>query len=192
MARYAVFASGRGSNFVAIAEKMSGSPHSLEFLLSDKKGAPALERARERGIASYTVSYKGRTRQEAEAEMLVHLARHKVELVALAGYMRLFTPLFLEGFKGEIINLHPALLPKYPGAHGIEESYNSKDTELGISIIRIDEGCDTGPILFQKSFRRTGGESLEETEAKIHELEHEWYPRVLRGLLDEIDKRRDQ
>jgi phosphoribosylglycinamide formyltransferase-1 len=191
MARVAVFASGRGSNFVAIAESLTTRrEHSLEFLLTDRPRAAVLDRARERGITSYIVPYKGRERTEAEAEILTCLSRHAVELIALAGFMRLFTPFFLRGFKGDIINIHPALLPKYPGTHGIGESYRSPDKELGISIIRIDEGCDTGPVILQKSFQRNGSESLEEIEAKIHELEHLWYPRVLMGLLDDIEERR--
>jgi phosphoribosylglycinamide formyltransferase-1 len=191
MSRLAVFASGRGSNFAAIADSLKGvKGHSLEFLLSDRKAAPALELARDRGITSYYVSYKGRERPEAEAEMLVHLARHKVELIALAGFMRLFTPFFLRGFSGDIVNIHPALLPKYPGIHGIEESIGSGDRELGITIMRIDEGFDTGPVIVQKSFTRSGSESLEEIEARIHGLEHLWYPRVVKELLDGIEKRR--
>jgi phosphoribosylglycinamide formyltransferase-1 len=193
MARLAVFASGRGSNFVAVAEALRDRPdHSLEFLLCDKKGAPALDRASEMGVASYLVTYAGKKRETTEAEMLIHLARHKVDLLALAGFMRLLTPFFLQGFKGDIVNLHPSLLPKYPGAHGIEESYRSGDSELGISIMRIDTGCDTGPLIFQKSFTRNGTESLDEIERRIHELEHAWFPKVLIDLLDGIDRGREK
>ena len=91
--------------------------------------------------------------------------------------------------KGPVINLHPSLLPRYPGVHAIEESFNSEDKDLGISVMRIDEGVDTGPVLLQKSFMRTGAESLEEIEARIHKLEYEWFPHVLIGLLDDIDGR---
>jgi len=191
MARLAVFASGRGSNFVAIADHLKAkTSHTLEFLLCDKPGAAVMERARERGVTSYLVPYKGRTREAAEAEMLIHVSRHKVDIIALAGFMKLFTPFFLKGFQGDIINIHPALLPKYPGTHGIEESYRSADTELGISIMKIDAGCDTGPLILQKSFTREGSESLEQIEEKIHALEHTWYPIVLVRLLDEMDSRR--
>ncbi len=191
MARLAVFASGRGSNFVAIARAMKArSVHSLEFLLCDRKAAPAFERARELGVKSYYVTYVNRSREAAEAEMLVHLARHAVDVVALAGYMRLFTPFFISGFHGDILNLHPALLPKYPGAHGIEDSFASGDEELGISVIRVDSGCDTGPILMQKSFTRSGTEGIEEIESRIHALEHEWYPRAVMDRLDAVQGRK--
>ena len=188
MARLAVFASGRGSNFVALADCIAAAGrHGIEFLLCDVEGAPVLERARERGIPTFPVSYAGVAREAVEKKMVRHLERRRVDVVALAGFMRLLTPYFISGFKGPVINLHPSLLPKYPGTHGIEESCRSTDQELGISIIRIDEGVDTGPILLQKSFPRAGGESLEEIERRIHALEHEWFPKVVLGLLDEID-----
>ncbi len=191
MARLAVFASGRGSNFVAIAQQMKRQDrHSLEFLLCDQPAAPVLLKAKELGIPSYLEPYAGRGRAEAEKRMLSHLERHSVDLVALAGFMRLLTPLFLEGFRGEIVNVHPSLLPKYPGTHGIEESFRSRDRELGVTVMRIDEGCDTGPVIAQRSFVRDGRESLEQVEQRIHELEHSLFPAVLLDLLDGIDARR--
>ena len=190
MARLAVFASGKGSNFVAIvgALKMARR-HAVEFLLCDVEGAPVLDRARELGVPVVPVSYKGQPREVVEKKIVRHLERRGVDLVALAGFMRLLSPYFIDAFKGPVINLHPSLLPKYPGIHGIEESYHSPDRELGISVIRIDAGVDTGPVLVQKSFARAGGESLPEIEDRIHRLEHEWFPKVLIGLLDQIDGR---
>jgi phosphoribosylglycinamide formyltransferase-1 len=184
----AVFASGRGSNFVAIAKALrSAGRHGIEFLLCDMEGAPVLDRAKELGIPTFPVSYKGMAREAVEKKIVRHLERRCVDLVALAGFMRLLTPYFITAFKGPVINLHPSLLPRYPGIHGIEESFRSPDKELGISVIRINEGVDTGPVLRQESFARTGAESLEEIETRLHALEHEWFPRVLIRLLDEID-----
>jgi len=187
MARIAVFASGRGSNFVAIAKALAGMPHGIEFLLCDVDGAPVLDRARELKIPEVVVSYAGAQRQAVEKKIVRHLERRGVDVVALAGFMRLLTPWFLEAFKGPVINIHPSLLPKYPGIHGIEESYKSGDSELGITIMRVDEGVDTGPVILQRSFVRDPSESIEQVEARIHALEHEWYPRVLREMLDRID-----
>ena len=188
MARLAVFASGRGTNFVAIADALhAAGRHGIEFLLCDVEGAPALERAREHGIPTFPVSYTGQAREAVEKKIVRHLERRRVDIVALAGFMKLFTPYFIDAFKGPIINLHPSLLPKYPGTHGIEESYRSGDEELGISVIRIDAGVDTGPVILQKSFRRGGTESLEQIQECIHALEHEWFPRVILGMLDEIE-----
>lgn len=191
MANLAVFASGRGSNYLAIARVMRETPrHTLSCLISDRKDAPVLERARESGVPAHAVCYHGRPREEAEREMTAILRLYRVDLVALAGFMKLFTPYFLRAFQGPILNLHPALLPKYPGAHGIEESYRSGDPELGITVMEIDEGTDTGPILLQKSFRRTGGEGIGEIEERIHALEHEWYPQAVLARLDTIGERR--
>jgi phosphoribosylglycinamide formyltransferase-1 len=188
MARLAVFASGRGTNFVAIAGALAvAKRHAIEFVLCDVAGAPILDRAQELGVPVVPVSYKGMTREAVEKKIVRHLERRRVDLVALAGYMKLLTPWFIHAFKGPVINLHPSLLPKYPGTHAIGESFRSDDKELGISVMRIDEGVDTGPVLLQKSFVRTGAESLEEIEGRIHTLEYEWFPRVLIELLDGID-----
>jgi phosphoribosylglycinamide formyltransferase-1 len=188
VASLAVFASGRGSNFVALAERLRGTPrHRLAVLVCDVAGAPVLERARELGVSARHVCYRGRSRAEAEAEMLAALREHGVDAVALAGFMRLLTPFFLAHFSGPVLNLHPSLLPKYPGTHGIEESWQSADRELGISVIRVDEGVDTGPVVLQRSFTRTGTESLEEIEHRIHDLEHEWFPVAVLQALDSLD-----
>jgi phosphoribosylglycinamide formyltransferase-1 len=187
MGRLAVFASGKGSNFIAIAAAMKEAKrHSIEFLLCDVEGAPVLDRAKELGVPTFAVSYKGQSREAVEKKIVRHLERRMVDMVALAGFMKLLTPYFIGAFKGPIINLHPSLLPKYPGTHSIEESFRSPDKELGISVIRIDAGVDTGPVLLQKSFTRQETESLDEIESRIHKLEHEWFPRVLIGLLDEM------
>jgi phosphoribosylglycinamide formyltransferase 1 len=190
MARLAVFASGRGSNFVALAQALrAAGRHRIEFLFCDVAGAPVLERARELSVPVFEMSYAGQKREVVEKKVVRHLERRQVDLVALAGFMKLLTPYFIDAFKGPVINLHPSLLPKYPGTHGIEESYASTDRELGITVMRIDAGVDTGPAILQKSFTRTGAESLEEIEERIHALEHQWFPRAIIGLLDEIDTR---
>lgn len=186
MANLAVFASGSGSNFQVIAEAVLKSSHSVACLICDKKKAYAAVRAQNFGIPCYFVSYKGKKREEAEEEIIEILKKHDIQLVALAGYMRLLSPVLVDFLPNKIINIHPALLPKFPGTHGIEESYNSGDKELGISIHRVDYGMDTGPIIIQKSFIRSGEESLEEIEEKIHALEHQWYPQVVLDLLDDI------
>ena len=188
MARLAVFASGTGSNFVAIAGGLKmARRHAIEFLLCDMEGAAGARPGARAEGARLSRQLHGLARQAVEKKIVRHLERRQVDLVALAGFMKLLTPYFIEAFKGPVINIHPSLLPKYPGVHGIEESYASADRELGITIMRIDAGVDTGPAILQKSFTRQGTESREEIEARIHALEHEWYPKVLIGLLDEID-----
>jgi phosphoribosylglycinamide formyltransferase-1 len=188
MARLAVFASGTGSNFVALAAGVRAAHrHAIEFLLCDVPGAKVLDRAKELGVPTVLMSYHGQSRESVEKKIVRHLERRGVDMVALAGFMKVLTPFFLDAFKGPVINLHPSLLPKYPGAHAMEESYNSGDTELGISVIRVDAGVDTGPILMQKSFTRNDSESLADIERRIHALEHQWFPQCVISLLDGID-----
>jgi phosphoribosylglycinamide formyltransferase-1 len=187
MAGIAVFASGRGTNFSAIADALRPTRHRLEFLLCDRAGAPVVERALKVGIPRFEVSWVGEKREAVEKKIVRHLERRAVDVVALAGFMRLLSPWFLDAFKGPVINVHPSLLPRHPGMHGIEESFKSGDSELGITIMRIDAGVDTGPAIVQKSFPRDPSDTLEEVEARIHALEHEWYPRVLLSMLDGID-----
>jgi phosphoribosylglycinamide formyltransferase-1 len=189
MARLAVFASGNGSNFQAIAEAVRKTGHSLEFLLCNKQSAYVIERARLLDIPVYLVSYLDKTREAVEREILDYTRRHHIDLIALAGYMKLLTPFFLSSFTGDILNVHPSLLPKYAGVNAIERSYRGGDPELGISVIKIDNGVDTGPVLFQTSFKREPAATLEQVEAKIHELEHTHFPAVIIRELDNRDKR---
>ncbi len=186
MARLAVLASGSGSNFEAIAEKIKGGPHSLACLICDRREAYVFERAEKYGIPAYYVNYAGRDRSLAEEEITAVLLEEKADLIALAGFMRLLSSDFVDRFSSRIINIHPSLLPKYPGTHGIEEGFNSGDRKLGITIHRVDHGLDTGPVIMQKSFIRSEEEDLGEIESRVHNLEHIWYPAVLLEILDSI------
>lgn len=193
MANAAVLASGSGSNFQAIAEALAdpaANPrgHQLVLLLCDKPGAGCLDRALRLDVPSVTVPYaKGGTteiRQAAETVMTTALEAYGADLVVLAGFMRVLTPLFVDRWKGRLVNIHPALLPRHPGAHGIADSFASGDTELGVTVHWVDAGVDTGPIIAQRSFPRSEAATLAAAEARIHQLEHELYPRVVLELLD--------
>lgn len=186
MANLAILASGNGSNFQAIAEVIANSRHKIVCLVCDRRNAFVFKRAENMNIPSFYVSYKNRDKAGAEREIAEILSESSADLIALAGFMRLLTPELIDKYPGKIINIHPSLLPKYPGTHGIKDSYDSEDFELGITIHRIDYGLDTGPVIVQKSFTRCGDESLDEIESKIHKLEHKHYPAVLQGILDDI------
>jgi phosphoribosylglycinamide formyltransferase-1 len=184
MARLAVFTSGNGSNFQAIAEKILLTGHTIACMICDRKDAYSFTRAENLGIKSYHVSYFKKEKEEAEKEIIRILENENVNLVALAGFMRLISPFFIDKYRNRIVNIHPALLPKYPGTHGIEESFNSGDNELGITIHYVEEGMDSGPVIMQKSFFRNNDEAIEEIEKKIHKIEHIYYPEVIEKLLD--------
>jgi phosphoribosylglycinamide formyltransferase 1 len=188
VADWAVLASGNGSNFEALARGLAGSPHRLTCLICDRRQAGVFERARRLGIASHHVSYSGRSRHEAEKEILGLLGHYRIDLVVLAGFMRLLSPDFIAAYPNRIVNIHPALLPRHPGRSAIEAGFFSTDPHLGISIHYVDAGVDTGPVIEQHSFPRIPGESLEKLEARIHALEHASYPPAVLHLLDAIEK----
>lgn len=195
MANYAVFASGRGSNFIAIHDYLARvhPRHQFLALVSDQPDSGAVAWAREHGLRVILLHYpKGKPRGEVEAELLTTLGEDKPDLLVFAGFMRLVSPVLIDAFPRRIVNIHPALLPRHPGAHAIAESYASGDTELGITIHYVDYGMDTGEVIVQESFSRNGDESLETIEARIHALEHGRYPRTVALLLDGIDAREEQ
>jgi phosphoribosylglycinamide formyltransferase-1 len=185
VANLAVLASGNGSNFQAIVERLRNSDHRVVCLICNKREAYAFERARALGVPAHLVTYAGRTREQAEREMLEVLGRYRIDLIALAGFMKLLTPLFIDAYPGRVVNIHPALLPAYPGTDSIRRSFEAGERRLGITIHRVDYGTDTGPIIAQYAILRKETDTLEETERAIHELEHTRYPEVLLSLLDE-------
>jgi phosphoribosylglycinamide formyltransferase-1 len=194
LAKVGILASGGGSNFQAIAEHLaahagSEGAHEVAVLVCDKAGAYCLDRAAKLGIPAHVVTYVKGDRVAAERQMITLLEAAGTDLVVLAGFMRILTPLFVRRWQGRLINIHPALLPKHPGAHGIDDSYDAGDAELGITIHHVDEGVDTGPIIEQHSFPRHAKMSLEEAEFRIHELEHEHYPAVILSLLNALSRR---
>jgi phosphoribosylglycinamide formyltransferase 1 len=194
VARLAVLASGNGSNFQAIAEALlaaEGLRHRCVLLAYDRKAAFAAERAARLGIEARYVGYFRRDIREAEAELAAALDGAGAELVALAGFMRLLSPGFVASRTGRIVNVHPSLLPRWPGAHAIERAYEEGEREYGVTVHFVDEGMDTGPIIASSSFVARAGSSLAEIEDRVHSIEHDIYPRALLGLLDAIDAKGD-
>ena len=188
MAEAVVFTSGNGSNFQAVCEAVAATEHKITAMICNKKDVYSFARAEKLGIPAYYVSYLGRSRSEAEAEIDALLTRLNPDLIVLAGFMKLLPPEMTEKYAGKIINIHPALLPKYPGTHGIEESFASPDKELGVTVHYVDAGMDTGSVIRQKSFFRTGEETIEEIEEKIHACEHEIYPQTVIELLNRAEE----
>ncbi len=184
MANIAVLASGSGSNFeaIAMAFQKAGGRHLVSTLICDQAKAFALKRAERLGIPSVIVSYRGRTRDAAESELASAIDASQASLVALAGFMRILTPNFIKRYRGRIINIHPSLLPDYPGIHSIKRAFSAGESSLGVTVHYVDEGMDTGAVIEQVKVPRRA--TLEETESAIHDAEHELYPRVLARMLD--------
>lgn len=183
--KIAIFASGNGSNFQVLADQILAGelPYTLSFLFCDQKKAYVLKRAEELEIPVFTFSPKEfTTKAEYETEILKLLKNFEVEAIVLAGYLRIIGPTLLKAYPQKIINLHPSLLPAFKGLHGILDAYQAGVKETGVTVHFIDDGLDTGPIIAQRKVFVEAGESLEDLEEKIHQVEHELYPEVLKKL----------
>jgi phosphoribosylglycinamide formyltransferase 1 len=180
--RVAVFASGSGSNFQRIIDlTQQGKLNiTLSLLVCDKATAGAIERANKAGIPTYVFSPKTYASREAyEAEIVAELDRLGIDLIVLAGYMRLITNVLVDPYYGRMINIHPALLPAFPGAHGIEDAFNAGVTETGCTVHFVDNGMDTGPIIAQQTVEVKPDDTLETLSERMHKAEHQLYPEVI-------------
>ena len=190
--RIAVFASGNGSNFQAIAEALADqkSNGEITLLFCDKKEAYALERANKLNIPSQAFSPKDfASKGIYEAEILHLMEEYKIELIVLAGYMRLVGPTLLEAYPNKIINIHPSLLPAFPGLHGIRDAYEAGVKETGVTIHFVDKGVDTGPVIAQKKVEIAADDTLASLEEKIHQVEHNLYPAVLADIINKKERK---
>ncbi|MDQ6595589.1 phosphoribosylglycinamide formyltransferase [Bacillus salipaludis] len=186
MKKIAVFASGSGSNFQAIIDVVQSGElkADISLLVCDKPGAFAVDRANAARIPSFAFSAKDYPSKDAyEAEILAELKKRGVEFIVLAGYMRLIGPTLLREFQGRIVNIHPSLLPAFPGKDAIGQALEAKATWSGVTIHFVDEGMDTGPIIVQERVRLEEDETRESLQNKIHAVEHKLYPAILQVLL---------
>ena len=176
--KIAVFASGNGSNFQVIAEQFP-----VAFVFSDHRDAYVLERAEKLGVRAHAFELKEFDNKAAYEEALVTLLEEEdIDLVCLAGYMKIVGPTLLAAYEGRIINIHPAYLPEFPGAHGIDDAWEAGVVQSGVTIHWVDSGVDTGTIIKQVRVPRLPEDSLETFEARIHEAEYQLYPEVLDEL----------
>lgn len=183
--RIAVFASGSGTNFENLVTQ--GIPVTLLFC--DKRDARVLERARELGVTAKTFELKEFDDKAAyETALLALLSEFKIDLIVLAGYMKLVSKTLLSAYEGRIINIHPAYLPEFPGAHGIEDAWQAGVSESGVTIHYVDAGVDTGEIIAQKRVPILADDTLATFEARIHEMEYQLYPPVLSQLMTKGDE----
>lgn len=182
-ARLAVFASGRGTNLEALLEAFpKGHPlGEVVLVLSDNPEAYALERARRRGVEAVALPWQGRRAFEEEA--LALLEARRVDLVLLAGFMRLLSAQFVGVWYGRLLNLHPSLLPDYPGLRVHERVLAAGERQTGSTVHFVDQGMDTGPILLQGRVPVLPGDTPETLEARVLRLEHRLYPKAVRLLL---------
>lgn len=182
--RIAVFASGSGSNFQALVDAVQAGELdgvSIELLVCDRPSAKVVERAQRAGIDTFVFRPKQYPAREAyEAEILAELNRRGIELIALAGYMRLITDTLVQPFYGRMINIHPSLLPVFPGIHAIEQALDYGVKVSGVTVHFVDGGMDTGPIIAQRPVAVEEGDTADSLAERIHAVEHQLYPHVIR------------
>lgn len=187
MTKIGVLASGRGSNFRALCEagKRGELGGWLSVLVSDKPGAGALDVAREFGVEALAIKPGDFPSREAHEEAVAKaLEERGTGLVCLAGYMRIIGPALVSRFRGRMLNIHPALLPSFPGLHAQRQAVGHGVKVSGATVHFVDEGCDTGPIIIQATVRVEEGDTEETLSMRILKEEHRIYPLAVRMFCD--------
>lgn len=185
MRRIAVFASGSGSNFQAIVDAVNAGTLDAEIrlLVCDQPSAVVLQRAQQARIDSFCSSPKDFADKTAfEKEIVQQLKSRDVEFIVLAGYMRLIGPAILQEYPESIVNIHPSLLPAFPGKDAIGQAMDACVQVSGLTIHYVDAGMDTGPIIAQKEVKVHEGDSRDDLQKRIQQAEHTCYPKVLQEL----------
>lgn len=182
-ARIAVFASGEGSNLQVLLDEHKSTPDwpcQVALVVSDKPWSRAVERARQAGVPVFAAEPKAFASKSAyEEAILLRLHEHGVDGIALAGYMRIVGSVLLQAYRGRIVNLHPSLLPAFPGKSAIADALSAGAKETGVTVHYIDEGIDTGPIIAQWRIPIPEGIHIEALTERVHDIEHLLYPVVI-------------
>ncbi|MBU3923254.1 phosphoribosylglycinamide formyltransferase [Patescibacteria group bacterium] len=191
MKKIAVLISGSGTNLQSIIDKQSN--YIVSVVVSNKEDAYGLERAKKAGIPAFAISHKGLERQEHEKKIIETLDKYDIDLVVLAGYMRILSEYFVENYKERLINIHPALLPSFPGTDGYGDSFEYGVKVSGCTIHFVDKGVDTGPIIIQRVNEIREDDTLESFKERGLKIEHEALPEAIKLFCDdklEIEGRR--
>jgi len=180
--RIAVFASGNGSNFQAIADAVQAGKLdvSIELLVCDKPQAPVVARAERAGVEAFLFKPKDYASREAyEQEILQKLREKQVDLVVLAGYMRIITPVLVDAFEGRMVNIHPSMLPSFTGINAIGQALQYGVKVTGVTVHYVDGGLDSGPIIAQRAVDVLADDTEESLAVRIHAIEQQLYPEVI-------------
>ena len=181
--RIAVFASGKGTNFEALIN--ADLPAKICVLVCDHADVPVIQRAKRHHVpVIFSLPKKGVSKATREQALLQDLAPYQVTDLVLAGYMRIVGSTLLSAFPRRIVNIHPALLPSFPGRHGIEDAYQAGVKVTGVTIHYVDDGVDTGEVIAQEAVYRSEEDTLATLAAKIHQVEHQLYPKTVRQLIE--------
>ena len=186
MKNLGILLSGRGSNFVAIADSIAAGrvPNArIAVVISNRADAPGLETARLRGLNALVISSKGEPREEHDREVVAALLDNKVDLICLAGYMRLLSPWFVRQFPAKILNIHPSLLPAFPGLDAQKQAFVFGVKVTGCTVHFVDEELDHGAIIVQKTVPVLDSDDEHTLAARILEQEHIAYTEAIRIVL---------
>jgi phosphoribosylglycinamide formyltransferase-1 len=186
--RIGVLLSGRGSNFEALAESIvSGRIPNAEIamVISNRDGAPGIDRAKARGIPTRVIPSKGLERETYDRQVVAVLDEHKVDLVCLAGYMRLLSPYFVAAFPNRILNIHPSLLPSFPGLESQRQALEYGVQFAGCTVHFVDENLDAGPIVLQAVLPVNDNDTEDTLSARILQEEHRIYSEAVRIVLED-------
>ena len=185
--RIGVLLSGRGSNFEALADSVTSGriPNAeIAIVISNRDGAPGLERAKSRGIAARAIPSKGLERETYDRQVVAVLNEHKADLVCLAGYMRLLSPYFVAAFPNRILNIHPSLLPSFPGLESQRQALEYGVKFAGCTVHFVDENLDAGPIVLQSVVPVKDDDTEDTLSARILHEEHRIYSEAVRIVLE--------
>ncbi|MDO0895480.1 MULTISPECIES: phosphoribosylglycinamide formyltransferase [Enterococcus] len=186
--RIAVFASGTGSNFTAIADAIQANEikgAQIGLVFSDKPAAPVIEKARARDHETLVLEPAAFASKAAfERKLIEELQDHAIDFIVLAGYMRIIGNTLLSAYEGRVINIHPSLLPSFPGKSGIADAFAYGVKVTGVTVHYVDAGIDTGPIIAQEIVRIDTDDTLTSVTEKIHQVEHQIYPAVLAEIVE--------
>jgi phosphoribosylglycinamide formyltransferase 1 len=182
-----ILLSGRGSNFEAIADSIAAGRLAAEIaiVISNRADALGLESAKRRGLNTLLIPSKGRTREEHDAEVVASLKGAQADLVCLAGYMRLLSPDFVRAFPNRIVNIHPSLLPAFPGMEAQKQALEYGVKVTGCTVHFVDEHLDHGPIILQKTVPVLEGDDMHTLSARILEQEHVAYSEAIALVLSD-------
>ena len=191
--RLVVLASGSGTNLQAILDTLHGREGiEVAGVGSDKREARALERARAAGVETAVFPREEHADREArDLAMAEWIEARGADLVALAGYMQLLSPAFVARFRNRVVNIHPALLPSFPGLDAIGQALAAGAETTGVTVHFVDEGVDTGPAIAQREVPVPAGRDRDELEAAIHAVEHQLYPEAIRQLSRQLPSASD-
>jgi len=187
MKKLGILISGRGSNFEAIARNVQAGkiPAEIGVVISNKEEAAGLAIARQMGLNALCIPSRGKEREAFERELVAALRQHEVELICLAGFMRVLTPYFIREFKGRILNIHPAILPSFPGVESQKQALDYGAKYTGCTVHFVDEGVDTGPVVAQAVVPILDDDTVETLAARILKEEHRIYTEAINLVIED-------